>query len=182
MHIYLDKQDQDFNAFLTWLSMSTLVGFDTETTGLDPHTSKILLLQFGDMNNQFLLDPYYLGMEAIHKVFDVILTRRGPNVKTMKLVLHNAKFDWQMIKSNFGIDIPADHICDTLIADKLLTMGRKFDHKLDEVLEKYIGVKISKGLQKSWIENAPGDVYTFKKIKIYVTALFSNYKRILREF
>ena len=38
------------------------IAVDTETTGVDPHNNKIICLQIGDQDNQFVIDCRYINI------------------------------------------------------------------------------------------------------------------------
>ena len=59
-----------------------LVGVDTETTGFDPHKDKVLTLQLGHRQNQFVIDISTIDILE----FKDILEQKD-------LILQNAKFD-----------------------------------------------------------------------------------------
>lgn len=41
---------------VSYCKRKSVLGLDTETTGLDPHNNKIIMLQIGDDKNQFVID------------------------------------------------------------------------------------------------------------------------------
>ena len=82
---------------------------DTETTGLDCHTDKLISIQFGDRYNQFVVDLITVDI----KLFKNLL-------ETKLLLFQNAKFD---LKFLYKQNIWPDKVYDTFLAECVLTMG-----------------------------------------------------------
>lgn len=96
-----------------WMSSQEVVGVDTETSGLDPHTKDLLLIQIGNADLQFVIDYQtltYEDRECLKAVFQL------PVLK----VFHNAKFDLKFLwKAGFSVD----NIYCTMVGEKLLYAG-----------------------------------------------------------
>lgn len=121
-------------------------GVDSETSGLDPHTSKVTLLQFGRPEKQYIIDTRKVNIEPIRQFLE------DPSI--MKIG-HNMKFDYKMFRGSFGIEM--EYIRDTFVGEKVLTAGKKYrGFGLDDVLKERLGVDVDKTLQKSFI-NHTGD-------------------------
>ncbi|MCK5295158.1 MAG: DNA polymerase I [Arcobacteraceae bacterium] len=116
----------------------SIVAFDTETTGLDSLTEKIVGFSFCvDITKAYYvpIDHFYLGVpEQITK--DVAI--KAINILNKhRLVLQNFKYDYEIIKFNFGIEL--ELYADTMImawliqSDKPVGMDKLalkyFDHK-----------------------------------------------------
>jgi DNA polymerase I-like protein with 3'-5' exonuclease and polymerase domains len=161
---------------MSYLKTQSIVAVDTETNGLDPVLNKVLLLQVGTEHKQFVFDVFKLNT----KIFTVLhwLTE-----KDLVKVLHNAKFDYKMIKGNFEIEL-TNMRC-TMLANQLLTTGKKLSSGLDSVLYKYLGVEVSKAEQKSFIDMRLGSTFTESQIKYagddtkHLIPLYKNMQRLL---
>ena len=133
------------NAFITlcepsfivdYLNTSTETEFavDTETEGLDPHTCKVTILQIGDSTNQFVIDCRYV---------DILLFKKF--LESKKLLLHNSKFDYKMLKRS-GIFI--ENIYDTMLAEAVLYCGYfKYGLSLKDLVERYCNYSMDKTLR-----------------------------------
>jgi DNA polymerase-1 len=116
-------------------------GIDTETTGLDPFTSKVVLLQIGTNDDQYIIDTRKVSIEPLRPFLES---------RTIKKIGHNLKFDYKMIKSSFNIEI--ENLRDTYLAEKLMGVGIKFrGFGLDDVTLERLQVFVDKSLQKSFI-------------------------------
>jgi len=168
-HITTDKGVE--NA-LTYLRRKSILGLDTETTGLDPLDNKILLLQIGDQGEQFVFDIYKLGAE-VYPVLDWLVT------DDITIVMHNAKFDYSMIKTNF--DRTLQKVICTMIGEQLLNQGRKQSASFEAVCLKYIGVPLDKTQQSTFIDMKWGQTFTTRQLQYAaddIKYLIPVYKKI----
>lgn len=116
------------------------IQFDTETTGLDFITDKILLYQFGTSHQQFVIDNRFVPITAFKDILE------DPNRAKL---LHNSKYDYQMLK---GEGITMEGARDTMLAEYCITAGlTKFGRDLETVCAKYTGVKLDKEMQDTFI-------------------------------
>ena len=97
--------------FMTWLGQRRpVLGFDTETTGLDPERDTVRLVQFGDEQMGWAIPWDRWGgvaLEALSK-YDG------------ELVGHNAKFDLRFLELHGGIRMKRDLIHDTRLMCHIL--------------------------------------------------------------
>jgi len=121
---------------LTYFEKHDEIGFDTETTGLDPHVSVLLSYQLGDEENQFVIEHKYLPI--YYKPIKELL-------ESKKLLAHYAKFDLQFLYKN-GI-VPTK-IWDTYLAEAVINKGKPFVRKsLDETVHRYCRLRLNKYLR-----------------------------------
>lgn len=139
-YTYIETEDAARKA-LTYLDRHPMLGLDTETDGLDPITNKVILIQLGTAHKAFLFDMRKLGIDLL----EPLLT----SDKHLKLLQH-AKFDYQMLKYNFGVQVK--NIYDTMIAEQLIHLGLYHKAGLAHLVRKYLGFDIEKGLAKSFID------------------------------
>lgn len=140
------------------LSKATVLGVDTETTGLDPLTSKVRLLQIATMDRVFLFDLFELSLNAVkEEILPFLLDKK--KVK----VFHNAKFDLKMLRTTFGLRMgDITPMFDTYIADKLVRGGSSFTSSLDNVAEDLLKVRLDKSYQKfDWSGSLYKEVLTY---------------------
>ena len=117
--ILLDTKDKLFDVIDT-LTCNTVVAFDTETTGLDVRSAKIVGFSFGLNDKEAYYVPIahnYLGVgeqvsleesqKAINKIF------------TCRVIGQNLKYDFAIVKQNFGA-LHVEHFSDTMVLAWLL--------------------------------------------------------------
>lgn len=141
------------------------IAVDTETTGLDPFTDKILCVQLGNEEHQVVID----------------FSSKGNQEFTKEIFKHNAHklFLFQNAKFDLGFlmvhGIYLDKVYDTFLAEQVLYNGIK-DHRkgldslafryLNEVLDKSIRGNIHKeGLTYRVVKYAADDVRVLPLIK-----------------
>lgn len=95
---------------LGYLEKLDVIGVDTETTGFDPHTCKILSLQLGDNVHQFVIDALTVDIAKYYKKL----------LESKLLIFQNAQFDLKFLRA-CGI-IPKT-LFDTFLAECVLTTG-----------------------------------------------------------
>lgn len=107
------------------------IAVDTETQGRDPHSKKILSLQLGDKENQFVIDCRVIPIHYFKELLESKLC-----------LLHNAKFDYKFLKT---AGIILDKIYDTMLAECVIFCGyEKFGYGLKQVVQRYCGVELDK--------------------------------------
>jgi DNA polymerase I-like protein with 3'-5' exonuclease and polymerase domains len=128
------KQPADLLNIIPTIMSERTWGLDCETTGLDPHKDKIILLQIGTIHKQYVLDMRTVPIEPL--IPFLTSTSIGK-------IGHNAKFDYKMIKGNYSID--TENITDTFYAEKILHSGRKYrGFGLGTLASSYLAIEMSK--------------------------------------
>lgn len=127
---------------ISYFKNHKFIALDTETSGLDPHSCELLSIQFGDFNQQFVVE---YSPNILEKLKPLLLR------KDVVWVLQNAKFDLQFFYKH---DIILENIFDTYLAEGVLYCG--FDDvklpnyvrkSLDVLVLKYCGVLLNKSIR-----------------------------------
>lgn len=95
------------------LNRIKIIGVDTETSGLEVYSSKLLLVQLGNFDNQVVIDTQTISISLYKEFLE----------RTDKLfIFQNAKFDLKyFIKHNIIFNYKC--IYDTFIVEKVLYLG-----------------------------------------------------------
>ena len=119
---------------------------DTETTGLDPLTHDLCLIQIRAGKKVFIIDAgkigagHHLGFH--YSGLEMILE----DEETLK-VFHNAVFDLKFLQCYLFPEIRFRNIFDTFLAEKVLTAGIKSGCSLKAVAKKYLSIEMDKSEQ-----------------------------------
>lgn len=127
---------------ISYFKNHKFIALDTETSGLDPHSCELLSIQFGDFDQQFVIE---YSPNILEKLKPLLLR------KDVVWVLQNAKFDLQFFYKH---DIILENIFDTYLAEGVLYCG--FDDvklpnyvrkSLDVLVLKYCGILLNKSIR-----------------------------------
>lgn len=146
---YVQTPDE-LNSALEELEKSPVLGVDVEGTGLDPYTSKLLLVQIGTEEKSYILDARKLNLREFPRYKSLL-----EDPKRIKL-LHNAKFDYKFIKVQTGAKL--SNVYDSMLAGAVLAAGLVGKNpSLKELTYKYCGFDLEKGVRKTF-EEYSGDI------------------------
>jgi DNA polymerase-1 len=127
---------------ISYFKNHKFIALDTETSGLDPHSCELLSIQFGDFDQQFVIE---YSPNILEKLKPLLLR------KDVVWVLQNAKFDLQFFYKH---NIILENVFDTYLAEGVLYCG--FDDvklpnyvrkSLDVLVLKYCGVLLNKSIR-----------------------------------
>lgn len=146
---------------LEYLKTLDIIGFDTETMGLDPFTKPLLSMQLGDETKQYVVDCKTIDP----KLYKDILEDKV-------LIMHNAKFDLRYL---FYYGIVPTKIYDSFLTERILTTGiDTVRRSLDAVVYRYCKIELDKtvrgsihreGLSTRVIKYAANDVKYLHQVK-----------------
>jgi len=144
---FIDKQ-HEVERLLPLLMEKPSWGVDTETTGLDPYNDKVVMLQIGRPQHQYVIDTRKVNCAPLKPFFDDA---------SKKKVCHNGKFDYKHIKASLGLEM--EGIRDTWVAEKILNAGRKLrGYGLDACLKSRLDVEMDKTVRSTfWKDGCKGD-------------------------
>jgi DNA polymerase-1 len=142
--ILVARTNEEIECAYRVLSSSANIGCDTETTGLNSRTNRLLSVQFSDGKFSVLV-PTSEGVKL------GVLASLLESEKHTKII-HNAKFDLQFL-NRAGYEVR--NVFDSMIAEKLITRGADQSVSLAETLYRYFAVDLDKSKRnifssKSW--------------------------------
>lgn len=131
------------------LAHETVLGVDTETTGLDPHVSELLLLQVSTTEKVYIVDCRRVVPIALKPILE------NPNVRK---IAQNAKFEYEMLKQQCGITLT--NMYDTMLAERICTAGLGREISLKQIAARYVGAVLDKSVREAFYKLAHnGDAY-----------------------
>ena len=130
-----------------YLSTKQLLGVDTETEGFDFTCKKLLMLQIGDKERQYVIDCRTLTRDDMSQLETVLA-----NNDIIK-ILHNAKFDYKFIKRYLHISM--NNIHDTYLCEKILHCGKTdYGFGLSKLTKRYLGVELDKTVRNRFVQTS----------------------------
>jgi DNA polymerase I len=156
MEIYFQvvSDAESLRAACEKLAAADYLGFDTETTELDPYQGVVRLVQLSDGSSTSVIDlKPFADRGDLKTMPDLEPLRRLLSAPKPIKVAHNAKFDAKWIRHHLGVDLGG--IFDTLLASQLIAAGdQDRRHSLAEVVSYFLETELDKTEQVSdW--NAP---------------------------
>jgi DNA polymerase I len=131
--ILVARTESEIEAAFARLSGASVLGCDTETSGLHSTVGRLLSVQFSDGEFNVLV-PTSEGVEL------GVLAEILSNDAIVK-IFHNVKFDLDFL-SAAGVRV--NNLFDTMIAEKVLTRGADQSASLAETLYRYFAIDLDK--------------------------------------
>ncbi|MDQ3687519.1 MAG: DNA polymerase [Acidobacteriota bacterium] len=145
---YLIRTADELRREAETLSQQPVIGFDCETTSLDPYGGRMRLVQLAAPDGVRLidLDSFADGdarrAEALEPLRQLLAAPRPIKIA------HNAKFDAKWTKHYLGVELGG--VFDTLLASQIVSAGDTDDrHSLEVVAARYLNETIDKSEQLS---------------------------------
>ncbi len=126
------QHKSELQKVLSWLNDRRFVVLDTEASGLDPFRAKLITLQLGDQDQQWVVDARTVNLEPLRKVIE--------DPKVIKLG-QNLKYDWQLLFVLY--DWQMQNCQDTMLAEQVLRCGLHVGAGLDDLMVRYCPFTLS---------------------------------------
>lgn len=133
------NDEQKLSLVINTIPKDSLVSFDTETTDIDVKNAKIVGFSFSFEENKAYYVPInhnYLGVP--NQISMEFAKQSILQLNKHKLILQNFKYDYEIIKENFGLELKL--YADTMILSWLLNTNEKVG--LDYQIQKYFDYKM----------------------------------------
>lgn len=151
MEIYfqLIRDPEGLLAACDELKKEEYLGFDTETTELDPYDGELRLIQFSNGKDTYVIDLRPFSENGSLKDSPGLAPLRSLlAADTPVKVAHNAKFDAKWVRHHLGCEIGG--LYDTFLASQLIAAGdQDRRHSLADVAQFFTGVELDKTQQVS---------------------------------
>lgn len=131
------------------LKTEDYIGFDTETTALDPYKGEVRLVQLSNGKDTKVIDLKPFAARGDLQTSKELAPLRDllSAAKPIKIA-HNAKFDAKWVKHHLGAELGG--VFDTLLASQLIAAGdQDRRHSLSEVTSYFLGTELDKSEQVS---------------------------------
>jgi DNA polymerase I len=167
LNYWVVTEAADVAAAVEQLSTQDVVGFDSETTALDPFDGRIRLVQLASPAGVYVFDLDRLAPDGTAARAEGLepLRRLLASKRPVKIG-HNLKFDSKWVRRHLGVELAGEDgeageggggerverggLFDTLLASQLISAGEQEDrHGLGTVVERYLGETIDKSQQVS---------------------------------
>ncbi len=168
-----DMQESTVGELIDWLKDKKEWQFDSETdlntrnkkSIANPYEQKVLCIQIGDYDNQFLLDPNVVDVQFLKPYFED---------KEVCKIMTNASFDLRFLY-HYGFKVR--NVYDCFLAELSITLGQdrpKGYRGLGQMVERYCGYKLDKtvrgeiqarGLDDTVLRYSAEDVKYMSEIK-----------------
>ncbi len=152
---YCQTEDDVIHALVEWQqNVPPLLGFDLETTGLDPKTGHILLAQLSDGQRTVIIHVPHFRKAFLKEWLEPLLTH--PDCTKL---IHNAPFERAWCLHHWGIDVTP--FWDTKLGDIIIRCGlipvaeMQKASSLENCALQYLGRKLDKILQLSFVDQDP---------------------------
>jgi DNA polymerase I-like protein with 3'-5' exonuclease and polymerase domains len=123
-----------------FFSSNNKIALDTETTGLCPFVNELSIVQLSDGK-----DIHIIAQDKVKKLVSIM------NKEKKTYIIHNAKFDLKFLLT-WGLEYNKVSVIDTMLLSQIAYNGFKREHNLKYLLFVELGIEISKGEQKSFID------------------------------
>lgn len=144
MNYKLLNTKQEIASMVSLLRTKSHIFVDTETTHLDPHRAKVLMVQLYDGENAFVID-------CTNGVDTSDLTTLWKDESITK-VFHNAAYDLKIIFQMCGHLIR--NVYDTMITERMLKAGFiGLQSSLQAVADRRLGIKLDKSIRATFTES-----------------------------
>jgi DNA polymerase-1 len=147
------------------LAKYPVIGFDTETTELDPYKGRVRLVQLGTPEGfTYIFDLDRFAAGDLRKVESLEPLRKLLSARQPVKIAHNAKFDAKWIRHHLSVELGGEYdswtceqkeverggLFDTLLASQIVSAGDTEDrHSLQLVVERYLNEEMDKSAQLS---------------------------------
>ncbi len=134
---------EELRATIAELSKLQAIGFDTETTDLNPYRGRLRLLQLAAPDGVRIIDLNRFADEDMKQSEALAPLRELLRAPRPVKIAHNAKFDAKWTKHTLGVELGG--VFDTLLASQLIAAGDQEDrHGLEAVAARYLNESIDK--------------------------------------
>lgn len=148
MNFKLIENPNEITEACQHLSASPVIGYDVETTDLDPMLGRLRLVQLSDGKTTYILDLDPFNKKGSTRTAPELQPLRDLLTGPVTKVIHNAKFDCKWTSYCLGVEI-TNLFC-TMLNSQILACGKSDRaHNLAAVAYHFLGTVVDKTEQTS---------------------------------
>lgn len=149
---FSDIQTGTISECVEWCMSQKMLALDTETSGLDFISDRVLMLQIGNSEVQWCIDARYTSLEPFREIFAS---------KEITKVIHNAKFDLTFL---MRLGFHFERVQCTMLMEQVLTCGRDdMSASLQSVMHRRLELPMDKDERLRFI-NMQGESFSDSQI------------------
>lgn len=134
---------EELRAAVEELRQHAVIGFDTETTDLDPYRGRLRLIQLAASDGVRIIDLDRFANGDMKKSDALAPLRELLKAPRPIKIGHNLKFDSKWVKHTLGVELGG--LFDTLLASQIVSAGDMDErHGLEAVASRYLNETIDK--------------------------------------
>lgn len=149
----------DYKELITYIQSTdtTEIGLDTETSGLNVFSDRLLLIQISVKDRVFTINEGTADRRKVEYVLKLIKDRN------LLVIGHNLKFDLKFIYHNYGIIFT--NVFDTMLAEILAYAGVIYPYiSLQALAKKYLHLTLDKDIRETFY-NKTDYIFTPEQIE-----------------
>lgn len=150
MNVVYAETDELLNDCYFSILGVTRVALDIETTGLDPYTGHVLLIQIyaGGSEPVFVIPAQRVDQRHLSKILHLLAEKI--------LLIHSASFEGKWFRVHYGIKL--EKVYDSKVCEAILTCGLpKLRTGLADTAERHLGIMLDKEVRMSFVGQDPKD-------------------------
>lgn len=153
--IYFVETEEQLQQAYDILKTKKIIGVDTETTGLNPWKHRILLIQIGDVEHQFVIDVSKVDPSLIFFLLEK---------ESILKVGQNLIFDYKFLAVHYGVHLENIHDC--MVVDQCIELGKNLGFSMSALAKRYLSIDLESRQMSMFNETA------FKSLRLE----FTNHK------
>lgn len=164
-HNYDEFESCTLEMCIDYLKTQSVIGIDIETSrkypkgkyderiyqpGLDPHLSRIIMIQVGTLEKRFVIDARYIDCSPLKEILED---------KNILKIGHNLVFEGKFFLLHLNLRIV--NVWDCMIVEKLLYNGLQQSNSLKSLMNRYLGIKSQ--TEETLFENSSKEIEAIVK-------------------
>lgn len=181
MNIQIITQPYQYTQLIQELTCARVISIDTETTGLDPYTSKLLLLSLYNPTSDiaYVVDFTKIPIARLKDLKPILESN------DVLKVGHNLTFEYKRFYHDARIEMVQMH--DIMICDRMLFAGLRYKHDLKSIIARRLNTTVDKDIRKTFLEWTEDTVFSKEQLEysamdaVYPIAIYKQQLQNIKE-